>query len=66
MHGGELQGIGTGRTRRVAVQVILEDFTISIVEPRTEERRLPEPGGVVRGIRASEVLHGSHLRLQVG
>ena len=50
MLGDGLVGIRSCGTRRVQVQVILEDLQIGLLEPRLEKPGLPEPGQVVDGV----------------
>src|ERR1700716_1028576 len=55
------ESVSACRSRRIRVKPGLEDLTMSRIQPRRDEGRLPEPGGVLDGIVAHEVLHLSNL-----
>ena len=60
-----LQGIRARGPWRIAVLMVLEDFSLHLLQPGLEKSGLPEPGQVVGGVRALEILIGRILRVRV-
>jgi hypothetical protein len=48
-----LVSIGASRPRWVQVQMILKNLFVHLIQPLLEESRLPKPGRMIRGVRAS-------------
>ena len=59
------QRIGSGSLWRVCIEVILEDLPVQGLKPRGDERRLPEPGGMIRSVGPREVLDIRDLLLEL-
>jgi hypothetical protein len=56
-----LQGVSAGGPWRIGIQMILEDLGFYLLQPGLKESGLPEPGKVVGGVRALEILVGRIL-----
>src|SRR5579864_669601 len=60
-----LQCVNARGSWRIGIQMILEDLGFYLLQPGLKESRLPEPGQVVGGVRALEILVGRILRVGV-
>src|SRR5258705_11970004 len=58
-------GICACRPGRVGVLMVLEDFSLYLLQPGLEKSGLPEPGQVVGGVRALEILIGRILSIRI-